>query len=339
MTHPTSAQFSGQKINCFLDRVAQVFNEGTCPPIVVDLNLTDICNHHCPDCKGYRTGTATLSLDQICDYLKQFKDFGGKAVSFGGGGDPLCSPQFTEAVRTARELGLDVGVITNGQLLDGPAADAMVDFCTWVRISLDADCEETHMRTHGTQKWGFDRILDNICRLVRFRSDRHEPMIGVGFLTNEELRSHMGSAVILAKELGVDYIQFRPYVGDMTNVSYSIERLADDYDTEKFKVLGSMQKYLRMADPKRHYSICWAQHFAAVIAADGTMGVCCELRRREWAIGDLTQQTLKEIWYSAKRHRIVNEISVESCAPLCRGNSINEHVESLRCNPPHASFL
>ena len=51
----------------------------------------------------------------------------------------------------------------------------------------------------------------------------------------------------------------------------------------------------------RNYQKCYGQQFAAVIAADARVYVCCHMRGFDkYCIGDLKKNTFKEIWNSNK---------------------------------------
>ena len=115
-------QFSSDKILRHLDRVNELFQAGYTPPITVELDMTNVCNHKCPGCFGFfykdRSSVALKDAKRIIDELA---DISVRAVTFTGGGEPLCNPDTLDAIRYANHKGLDVALITNGSLLDAKA--------------------------------------------------------------------------------------------------------------------------------------------------------------------------------------------------------------------------
>jgi len=83
-------------------------------------------------------------------YIEQLKDYGVKAVTFSGGGEPLMNRDTETAIVHARAIGLDVGLITNGQYMaPGGLADVIVGHCTWVRVSLSATTPKAPKGSEG----------------------------------------------------------------------------------------------------------------------------------------------------------------------------------------------
>ena len=43
----------------------------------------------------------------------------------------------------------------------------------------------------------------------------------------------------------------------------------------------------------------------------------------KYCIGDLSRQSLKDVWFSEKRQRIAESVDFRDCPPLCRCDSFN----------------
>jgi hypothetical protein len=91
---------------------------------------------------------------------------------------------------------------------------------------------------------------------------------------------------------------------------------------------------------------CWASPLLAVVAADGQVYGCCNLRFLDaWAFGrvDYSQgMTLAEIWSGERRRQILARMHATECIahcthPLARYNEI---IEVLRdTQKPHSAFV
>jgi len=62
-----------------------------------------------------------------------FKVCGGKAVTITGGGDPAMFKDFSDMIKNIAYLGIDIGLVSNGTLMD--KLDPVLDLITWFRIS------------------------------------------------------------------------------------------------------------------------------------------------------------------------------------------------------------
>lgn len=346
-------QFSSDKILKHLDRVNAWLKGENPPPITVELDMTNMCNHKCPECVvNYfrREDKSFLNKKFATNVIKQLAQADIRGLIFTGGGEPLSNPATIDMVKLAHDLGLDLGFITNGSLINEEAAKAILKNCTWVRVSLDAGSEKTFSLTHGMDGKEFRRIINNIKLLSRLkRKIRSKCTIGVGYLTSKDTAFEMEKAAILCRDLGVDYLQFRPmqirrgnkFSYSWTNVDMNIENCLN-YSNDNYKVLFSKHKYdmMKRKDYGRFYKKCYGHQFATVVAADGKLYVCCHLRGFDkYCIGDLRKNSFEEIWNSNRREKIVNNIDFKDCIPLCRDNTFNQILWNIKQPREHVNFL
>lgn len=346
-------QFSSDKILKHLDRVNDWMQGKNPPPITVELDMTNSCNHRCPECvAGYfqRSSRDSLSKEFAENIVRQLAEAGVRGLIFTGGGDPLCNKHTLDTVVLARELGLDVGFITNGTLLTKDACEVLVKNCVWVRVSLDAADPETYKRTHGLGAAAFEKVLKNIKRLADIKKKLDSRCtVGVGYLTNDLTKDGMLKAAEICGGLGVDYLQFRPmqihqggkFDYHWTDVSDIIKECLK-LSRPGYDVLFSKHKYdmMRRKDYGRNYKLCYGHQFATTICADGRMYLCCHLRGYDkYCIGDLTKQSFKEIWNSERRRKVYESIDFKDCIPLCRDNTFNQVLWNLKLPREHANFL
>jgi len=307
--------------------------------------MTNVCNQKCPHCFGFwpERDSARMCLDEAKAILNQLKLVGARGVTFTGGGDPLVNPATPEAVEYARELGLDVGFITNAQTLKPDAADILIRSCVWIRVSLDAATPEVFRLTHGMAPEQFSTVLGNIRLLVaRKKALEREVTLGLGFLTAPKTRADVYAFARLGQELGVDYSQYRPLLRRQgeADLDYSDATLLDemlrakrDFETPTYRVLCSEHKYHLISEGRleRGYRKCYGQNFAAVVAADRKMYVCCHMRGvAKYEIGDLSHDTASGVWSSEKRRRVADSVDFADCPPLCRCDSFNEILGKLK---------
>lgn len=346
-------QFSSDKILKHLDRVCDWVEGKNPPPITVELDMTNVCNHLCPECvAGYfqEVSRDSLAREKAESIVRQLGQAGARGLIFTGGGDPLCNKHTLAMVALAKEVGMDVGLITNGTLLTKHAAKVLLDNCVWVRVSLDAATPEVFKKTHGLGPALFDKIVKNIGALAKMKKETGSGCtVGVGYLTNDDTKDEMYEAAVLCRDLGVDYIQFRPmqihrggqfdyHWTDVTKTIKKCMKLANP----GFDVLFSKHKYdmMKTKDYGRNYKVCYGHQFATTICADGKMYICCHLRGYEkYCIGDLNKQTFQEVWDSEKRREVYKSIDFKDCIPLCRDNTFNQVLWNIKQKKEHVNFL
>lgn len=346
-------QFSSDKILKHLDRVNEWLKGANPPPITVELDMTNLCNHRCPECSGWYfqdRNPGFLSDDLAEKIVKQLAIAKVRGLIFTGGGEPLCHSHTAQVVKLAHHLGLDIGFITNGSLITEEIGKVLLGCCTWMRISLDAASPQTFQKVHGLDGDAFQKVIDNIQLLASLKKRLNsQTTIGLGYLTCNYTKNEMLEATKLCKRLDVDYLQFRPmqmhhnggFGYHLTDIAGNINKCIKE-SGNGFKVLYSKHKYDMMRDKKygRNYKKCYGHQFATVISVDAKIYLCCHMRgHQQYCIGDLRKNTFEEIWNSKQRKRVVENIDFKDCVPLCRDNTFNQILWNIKQPREHVNFL
>lgn len=346
-------QFSSDKILKHLDKVNDWLCGINSSPVTVELDMTNVCSHRCPECvSGYfqSTGASSLPRDLAFRIIKELAEAKVRGIIFTGGGEPLCNKDTIDMVVFSKKLGLDIGFITNGSLLNPDNMEMLLAHCTWIRISLDASNEHMFRKTHGMNGAEYKKIIENI-KILSSTKKRigSNCTVGVGYLTCEETKDGMLDAAVACRKLGVNYLQFRPMQirqnrrldYHWTEVRREIEECLK-YSYDGYKVLYSKHKYNMMKDEKfgRNYGKCYGHQFATVVSASGKMYLCCHLRGYDkYCIGDLSKDSFQEIWNSQKRKEVAENIDFRDCIPLCRDNTFNQILWNIKQPREHVNFL
>ena len=316
--------------------------------ITFELHMTNACNSRCPQCIGWH-GEATrdkLNLEEAKSFIKQAKELGAKAVTFSGGGEPLLNNDTVGAIAWAYDIGLDVSLITNGISLQPNSLEMeiLLRCCTWIRISLDAGTPGMYNKTHGLPVGVFLDVCKNIEALVTKKEDiKSDCTIGLGYLTGKETAdfADLEDFVHLGHSLNVDYVQFRPYHHDFTDISKQVKdlRLKFDGSFSRTKIIASEQKYKRFNDGNlRPYKKCRGIHFTTAICADGKMYVCCHQNGNpKYCLGNLKATPMKDIWKF--RHLVFDKVDFKDCPCLCRADEFNRLLSEIESPKTHINFL
>lgn len=336
--------FKENKVLSHLETLNKYLSGEEYPPILVELDLTNKCTSDCPWCFGFldrklktfslfeqgsdpveRENSTTTGIKTLISNLALM---GVKAITFTGGGDPTCHKGLFEFLEHAHNLGMKLGLITNG-VIDVKAA---LPYCEWIRFSVDGATQETYGYMHGKPQH-FKRVVENISELCRVKKNMGlKTTVGVGFLTGAPSKNEIVEFVKLWKDVGgLDYIQYRPLLD-----KYGEKWFTDNADTlDLIREAKDFDKRVTYAEPKYHALVegktgktkkCHGTFLETAIAADGKVYICCHMKGKpEYAIGDLYKESIFQIW---KRHLSKRDFDVNSdCPSFCRHYGTNKLIE------------
>jgi pyruvate-formate lyase-activating enzyme len=315
------------------------------PPITLEIHPSAKCQQNCPRCPSL----INMERDQAKELARggQFLDMRlldqilahpPKGIIYSGHtGEPLVNPEVDAIIHAVHAKGIPALLITNGENLDQPINRQIARECTAVRISIDAGSEEVFRITHGVKN-RFQKVMDNIASLVEARNSQgilpENCYIGVGFLLDQVTAKDAVKATALARQMGVDYIQLRPFHFQQFNAEGLIKECLT-YETPNFKVLPSSQKGILIGKKfTRNYQECHGAHFVFnVLSAAGELYICCHTTESaEASLGRLNPDDpqSREKWLvSDRRHRVTRGFEVANCLPDCRLNVQNTVLQEL----------
>jgi len=355
--------FTADKMFLHSDRIAQWQAGELPPPVTVELDLTNLCNHACPGCTFshlVNVDKSSIPFELALRIVKELGEFGVKGLTFSGGGEPLVygEARIIWLAAAAKAAGMDVALITNGSLL---RSERLLELCKWVRVSLDGYDAETFERFHGRSEGEFEKVCRNLKEFCAAKGNR-ACTIGAGFLTDAGSLARDDfdkMAAFCAGFPGLDYLQFRPLVismvADMTmqggglltdaqvhqiTAAYRIAR--QKYARPDYRVLMSSDKYLALAEPNagRTYDRCHAHFLQATISADSKVYICCHTQGLErFCLGDLRENSFAEIWRSDRAREVHQRTNpIHDCPPACRLHSQNLALAGLM-RAEHGNFI
>jgi len=165
-----------------------VFSTAVNAPFKVDVALTYACNNACPHCYNEpdRFGMPSLPLPDWFKVFDKLSEIGVPHVILTGG-EPTLHPQVAEIVRYADDLGLIVGMNTNGRALSHqPQMAALAEAgLNHVQVTLESCRPEVHNAMVGAE--AFAQTVQGI---------RNAVASGVHTITNTTLmRGNAGHAL------------------------------------------------------------------------------------------------------------------------------------------------
>ena len=347
----TKYPYSQNKLLKHLDRLSMFEKNGFAYPILVDFNLTNICNNRCPLCVSSESrDKTTVSFEDAKYVINQLKEVDVKALYFAGGGDPTCHPNLEQIIRFVKDNEMEVAVCTNGCRMPEGVVEAIVSCCSWMRISLDADNPEIYKKTHGMDERIFNQVLNNMSALAEKRREtKSDVVLGVTYLLGPHTIPGIYNAAKLVRERGMDYLRFRPFFewnGKKENeidgeAMFKELRRCKELENEDFSVSYPEERVESMTTVKTaRYKECYVPHLIAAINTNLKLYPCCILRNNEkYCLGDLNKQSFKEIWTSEKRKRVHELINLQDCPHPCQYDPHNEILHVIKRKINHSNFL
>ena len=345
--------FNSMKLLAWVDYWRPIADGQIPAPVAVSVDPTHRCNQACRWCNAAMVLSQAGSTDEPAqrghsmsrDYLLSLADFladwGVRAVCVGGGGESLVNEHTGAFITRCVAKGVQVGVVTNGELIDRHV-DALSE-CRWVGVSVDAASAETYASLHGTRPETFEKVIENIRSLRERAAARRDFEIGFKFLVHPDNVHEVHAAAKLAKTLGVARFHCRPVSDPWFDrqrrpvfSEETIGRLAEEmrrayelHDRE-FKVYAITHKVTEDFDVRHRFGRCHAIFMTCVFEPDGTVSLCCD--RRGDARLELCRvqepRDLLEHWGSSKHKAVAKLIHLEDC-PRCTFAPHNEIFEQV----------
>ncbi len=337
-------------------------------PVNVEIDLSNRCSLGCSWCHFAYTHTrgplagkvagpeGAVSGGDLMDYelarsvLEQLHAAGVKSITWTGGGEPTLHPAFGVIVSLAYAFGFDQGIYTHGGHVDSGTAQRLKAQFTWVFVSLDECTPDAYKASKGVNR--FEAATEGIRNLVAAEG---KATIGVGFLIHGDdpetgTKANSGDIhgmVRLGRELGVDYVQFRPTVHydqsdpdkmveiDTAWIRHAMGRL-NAYKDDSF-VIADLERFKMYESWNGHsYSTCYWSALQTVITPNGKVWRCTNKREHPDALlGDLSVESFADVWARSGGPSTVDG----QCRILCRGHIANLTLDGIMTDMPHRNFI
>lgn len=334
--------YSNLKIFAHAQALQDIGAEKRIAPIYIRIKPTNYCNHSCYYCSyadnalGLRDSVNRqdqIPWDKMQEIISDIADMGVKAVTFSGGGEPLVYPYIVEAMQKILDTGIDLSIITNGQLLKGERAEVLTN-AKWVRISFDSANAETYAKVRQLPLEAFDEVCGNIDRFSRIKQSSCE--LGINYVINHENANQVYEMAQRMKSLGVNHIKYTARVTKdlfayhepfKQSAIEQIHRAKTELEEAGFRVINKYESdFDSVLVFQRCYDKCYVNRIFTVIAADSKVYFCHDKAYvKEGVVGDLRNQSFKELWFSEEAVKRYREFNPQTeCCHHCVYDDRNE---------------
>lgn len=346
----------GHKLHYHPERVAAWYRGETIYPLYVEIGPSSICNHRCLMC-GYDYldhSFGKLPPEVMNGLIDQLSELGVRSLCFSGDGEPMLNKGLVQSVLKAHDLGIDVGLSTNGTLLTAEIAKKLLPALTWIRFSINGGTRESYARVHQTKESDFDRVIEAIKTASEIKSLTDSKVtIGVQFIFLPENYQTVLDLATLVKKSGADYFVVKPFyqhtnnqytIPSTFNISNHREYLGKVENLNNENFVSIIRWYTsEEVSPIRKYKKCFGLPFIGIVSASGDVFPCLPHQDiKLHSFGNIKNESFQRIWNGERRKKVmayIDSIDKNSCQPYCRHHAINNYLWEIRNPGLHNNFI
>ncbi|MBA3064881.1 radical SAM protein [bacterium] len=327
-------------------------------PIYMEVSPSGACNHRCLYCgldfMEYKP--QYLKTDVLKERLSELGKLGLKSIMYAGEGEPFLHRDMAEIIEHTNKSNIDVGITTNGVLLNKKVVDSTLEFTNWIKVSINGATRNTYSKIHRTKPEDFDKVIENMSYAAKVKRDNgYFCTLGMQLVLLPENSHEVLKLAALSKDIGMDYLVIKPYsqhpqskTTEYSAIQYGdYEYLGNElkkFNTADFNVIFRLRAMEKWDDGGRNYRRCLALPFWSYIDAGGNVWGCSVyLRDERFLYGNIYEQTFQEIWNGEKRMQSLREVSekldTSQCRVNCRMDEINRYLWKLKFPPEHVNFI
>lgn len=263
-------------------------------PFTLSIEPTTACNLRCPECpsglRAFTRPTGNLRPDffrRTIDDLYRDLYF----LIFYFQGEPYINPEFLDMVKYASKRGIYTITSTNGHFLsDENAHQTVVSGLDRLIISVDGSTQEVYEQYRKSGK--LELVLQGARNVVKWKKQlgSKTPHLIFQFLVVRPNEHQIPDIYRLAREIGIDEVKLKTaQIYDYAQGNPLIPSI-DQYSRYRQQADGTYRIKNRLLNH------CWKLWHACVITWDGMVVPCCFDKDAQYRMGNLQEQSLREVW-------------------------------------------
>lgn len=295
-------------------------------PMSISFEPTTSCNLRCPECpSGLRAFTRPKGMLENSFFRQTIDDIYKDILYliFYFQGEPYLNKDFLEMVEYASSKGLYTATSTNAHYLTDEAARKTVESgLDRLIISIDGTTQEVYKqyRVGGN----IDKVIQGAKNIVKWKKELNSktPFVFFQFLVVRPNEHQVEEIKKLGAEVGVDEVRFKTaQVYDYENDPNQLIPLNEKFSRYKKNSDGKHVAKNKLANH------CWKLWQANVITWDGLVVPCCFDKDAAHQLGNLKNQSFKEIWHNDNYKQFRKELmnsrkNIDICSNCSEGVSV-----------------
>lgn len=295
-------------------------------PVSISFEPTTSCNLRCPECpSGLRAFTRSTGMLEKSFFTRTIDEIHKELLYliFYFQGEPYLNPDFLDMVKYASDKGIYTATSTNAHFINDAIARRTIESgLDRLIISIDGTTQDVYKqyRIGGN----IDKVIEGAKNIVKWKKalNSKTPFVFFQFLVVKPNEHQIEDIKRLAKEVGVDEVRFKTaqvydYKTDPNNLIPDNEK----YSRYKKNADGSFSAKNKLANH------CWKMQQGNVITWDGLVVPCCFDKDAMHQLGNLKNQSFKEVWHNENYQRFRRELmksrkNIDICANCSEGVSV-----------------
>lgn len=265
-------------------------------PFIIYTDPGNICNLRCPLCptgvdkQGRPKGmmkfeTFKKIIDELGDYLFFIRLYNW--------GEPFLNKNIFKMIEYAheRKIGVIVNSNFNVRFDESNIEKIFSSGLDYLMVSCDGISQEIYSKYRI--KGNFYEVVSNMEKLIEEKRKRNTvyPIIEWGYIVMKHNEEDIPKAKEMAKELGVNAIQFYPVLIE-TTISY---RKQNEHLKETYLPQNRHYRIDCYGAPLSNKTCSWLWQ-RSVINYDGSVSPCCAIDDISTDFGNIVEVSFKDIW-------------------------------------------
>jgi len=221
-----------------------------------------------------------MSMELFKKIIDDAVTLGIREVTLSFYNEPLLDDLLFDRVRYAKSKGMKVGFFSNGTLnRNAEILESGVDFITF---SFDGETKETYENIRRGAN--FEKVIENIRSLIKEKRRRglDKPYITVSLRVQKENFSEVK-----------DFIKLWADLADNVHIGPTEDRRREKPRMQNCEIVNCVFPCWELLGISKLY-----------VMSNGKVTVCCQDYDGKLVVGDLTKQSIQEVWNSEKFQRI-----------------------------------
>jgi len=304
-------------------------------PNTIQIDLTDYCNNNCLACwcnspllskERLNKPKDMLPKSLVKSLIAETHQMGLREIYFSGGGEPFMHPDILEIIQYAKGLGISCSVNTNFTLIDEEMIDKLIELgLDNLTVSIWAADAKVYKALHPNKDESDFYRIRNILYLLNSKKEKLPRVKIYNVICNINYRQIV-QMFDFAREVKSEFVEFtvvdtipgateqlilseeqNKYIWEL--LSRIKDEPANSSDNHRPQILNLEHFIRRVSNPSAKQSEydsqfiesmpCYVGWLFARIMPNGDVNSC--LKSHRFPIGNIHQQSFKEIWNSDKQ--------------------------------------
>jgi|GEM_PF-2721648 len=260
-------------------------------PLALHVEITNRCDNKCVFCARHKMNRPLQHMEEKIFYkiMDECAKYMPNVIYLFKDGDPILHPELCKYITYAKKVkaAKNITISTSANALTPELSQKIIESgLDEIFFSVDSLTEDKYKILKGTDK--YSTVLSNIFSFIKIK---------------EKMKSRTPNVTvkILATDLVMDDIALFERMWKNIADTVLIDRELSIWDGTNKQVIdfiGTMKNYNFIKPVKRFP--CNRPWYMSCIYVDGKMGVCPEDWDQKTIVGDVTRDTIYDIWHDDK---------------------------------------